>query len=52
MDPFLLTVAVNRQIKFACHHYMDKVPVLREMVTALGCFPLDNSIHRQQDFFR
>ncbi|NEQ77054.1 MAG: 1-acyl-sn-glycerol-3-phosphate acyltransferase [Okeania sp. SIO2C9] len=52
MDPLLLTVAVNRQIKFACHHYMGQVPVLREMVTALGCFPLDNSIHRQQDFFR
>ncbi|NEP76958.1 MAG: 1-acyl-sn-glycerol-3-phosphate acyltransferase [Okeania sp. SIO3C4] len=52
MDPLLLTVAVNRQIKFACHHYMGQVPLLREMVTALGCFPLDNSIHRQQDFFR
>ena len=52
MDPLLLTVAVNRQIKFACHHYMGQVPVMREMVTALGCFPLDNSSHRQQDFFR
>ncbi|NEN91963.1 MAG: 1-acyl-sn-glycerol-3-phosphate acyltransferase [Okeania sp. SIO3H1] len=52
MDPLLLTVAVNRQIKFACHHYMGQVPVLREMVTGLGCFPLDNSSRRQQGFFR
>ncbi len=52
MDPLLLTVAVNRQIRFACHHYMGQVPVLREVVTGLGCFPLDNSTHKQQNFFR
>jgi 1-acyl-sn-glycerol-3-phosphate acyltransferase len=52
MDPLLLTVAVNRPIRFACHHYMGQVPVLREVVTGLGCFPLDDPSHRQKHFFR
>jgi 1-acyl-sn-glycerol-3-phosphate acyltransferase len=52
MDPLLLTVAVNRPIRFACHHYMGQVPFLRDVVTGLGCFPLDAPTHRQQHFFR
>ncbi|MDJ0555759.1 MAG: lysophospholipid acyltransferase family protein [Microcoleaceae cyanobacterium MO_207.B10] len=52
MDPLLLTVAVNRPIRFACHHYMGQVPLLREVVTGLGCFPLDDHSHRQKHFFR
>lgn len=52
MDPLLLTVAVNRPIRFACHHYMGQVPVLREVVKGLGCFPLDNPSHRQKHFFQ
>ncbi|MGB3508044.1 MAG: lysophospholipid acyltransferase family protein [Microcoleaceae cyanobacterium] len=52
MDPLLLTVAMNRPIRFACHHYMGQVPLLREVVTGLGCFPLDDPSHRQKHFFR
>lgn len=52
MDPVLLTVAIDRPIRFACHHYMGQVPLLREVVRGLGCFPLEEPQNRQQHFFR
>jgi 1-acyl-sn-glycerol-3-phosphate acyltransferase len=52
MDPVVLTVAVDRPIRFACHHYMGQVPLLREVVRGLGCFPLEEGQHRQQHFFK
>ncbi|HEY9696635.1 MAG TPA: lysophospholipid acyltransferase family protein [Trichocoleus sp.] len=51
LDAPLLMAAMNRSIRFACHHYMGEVPVLREVVTRLGCFPLDTPDQRQQSFF-
>jgi 1-acyl-sn-glycerol-3-phosphate acyltransferase len=51
MDAPLLMAAIDRSIRFACHHYMGQVPVLREFVTRLGCFPLDAPDQRQQMFF-
>ena len=52
MDAPLLMSAIDRPVRFACHHYMGQVPVLREFVTRLGCFPLDEPEQRQQSFFR
>ena len=52
MDAPLLMSAIDRSVRFACHHYMGQVPVLREFVTRLGCFPLDEPEQRQQSFFR
>lgn len=52
MDAPLLMVATGRSIRFACHHYMGQVPILREIVTRLGCFPLDAPEQRQQGFFQ
>lgn len=53
MDAPLLMAAVKRPIRFACHHYMGQVPVMREIVTEqLGCFPLEAPEHRQQGFFQ
>lgn len=52
MDPILLTAAVSRPIRFACHHYMGQVPILRELVTSLGAFPLEDPLHRPQEFFK
>ena len=52
MDSPLLMAALNRPIRFACHHYMSQVPVLRETVEALGCFPLEAANTRQQVFFQ
>ena len=52
MDAPILIAAVERPIRFACHHYMGQVPVMREIVTELGCFPLDAAPSRQQGFFQ
>jgi 1-acyl-sn-glycerol-3-phosphate acyltransferase len=52
MDAPLLMAALNRPIRFACHHYMGQVPVMREVVTQLGCFPLEATEQRQQSFFQ
>ncbi|GAB4374132.1 MAG: lysophospholipid acyltransferase family protein [Elainellaceae cyanobacterium] len=51
MDAPLLMSAINRSVRFACHHYMGQVPILREFVTRMGGFPLDAPDHRQQTFF-
>lgn len=51
MDAPLLMAAVGQPIRFACHHYMSQVPILREFVNSLGCFPLDEPGQRQQRFF-
>jgi 1-acyl-sn-glycerol-3-phosphate acyltransferase len=51
MDAPLLMAAIDRPIRFACHHYMGQVPIMREVVTRLGCFPLDVPEQRQQSFF-
>ena len=51
MDAPLLMAALGRPIRIACHHYMGQVPVMREIVKQLGCFPLEEAEHRQQAFF-
>jgi 1-acyl-sn-glycerol-3-phosphate acyltransferase len=51
LDAPLLMAATDRSIRFACHHYMGQVPVMREIVTQLGCFPLADPNQRQQSFF-
>lgn len=52
MDALLLMTAISRPIRFACHHYMGQVPLMREFVTQqLGGFPLEQTQNRQQSFF-
>lgn len=51
MDAPLLMAAIGRSIRFACHHYMGQVPIVREFVQKLGCFPLEESGKTQQHFF-
>jgi 1-acyl-sn-glycerol-3-phosphate acyltransferase len=51
MDAPLLMAALGQSVRFACHHYMSQVPVLRETVQALGCLPLETSPKGQQTFF-
>ncbi len=51
LDAPLLMAALDRPIRFACHHYMGQVPVMREIVTKMGCFPLSLPQQRQQTFF-
>jgi 1-acyl-sn-glycerol-3-phosphate acyltransferase len=53
MDAPILMTTLNRPIRFACHHYMAQVPIMREIVTDwLGCFPLEAKGKRQQGFFQ
>ncbi|MGF1571355.1 MAG: lysophospholipid acyltransferase family protein [Nodosilinea sp.] len=52
MDAPLLMSAIDRPVRFACHHYMSQVPGLRELITALGCLPLDAPEKGQAGFFR
>ncbi|MBD2355573.1 1-acyl-sn-glycerol-3-phosphate acyltransferase [Tolypothrix sp. FACHB-123] len=52
MDALVLMAALSTPIRFACHHYMGQVPIMRELVTGqLGCFPLEDTHKRQQSFF-
>lgn len=52
MDAPVLMHAIDRPIRFACHHYMGQIPILREIVTGgMGCFPLDRPDHRRDSFF-
>lgn len=52
MDAPLLMAALGHPIRIACHHYMGQVPVMREIVTQLGCFPLEEPHNRLQNFFQ
>jgi 1-acyl-sn-glycerol-3-phosphate acyltransferase len=52
LDPILLTAAIGHPIRFACHHYMGQVPLLKEMVTTLGAFPLKDSSNHPKHFFQ
>lgn len=52
LDAPLLMSVLNSPVRFACHHYMSQVPVLREIVAALGAFPLDAPQQRQHNFFQ
>jgi 1-acyl-sn-glycerol-3-phosphate acyltransferase len=51
-DAPLLMAALNRSVRFACHYYMSRVPLLREMVSTMGAFPLDAPRQRHRHFFR
>jgi 1-acyl-sn-glycerol-3-phosphate acyltransferase len=48
LDGPVLMQGLQRNIAFVCHQYMANVPVLRDVVSRFGAFPLD-SPHR---FFR
>ncbi|MEL6778668.1 MAG: lysophospholipid acyltransferase family protein [Cyanobacteria bacterium J06597_16] len=52
LDTPLLMVAAAKPIHFACHHYMSQVPVMRNVVDSLGCFPLDEPATRGRRFFQ
>ena len=52
LDAPLLMTAMNRSVRFACHHYMSQVPLLREMISVMGAFPLDAPNQRQKKFFQ
>jgi 1-acyl-sn-glycerol-3-phosphate acyltransferase len=50
LDAMVLIAGANHPIRFACHRYMSQVPVLRDVVTRMGCFPLDAPAQRSRQF--
>lgn len=52
LDAPLLMAALKRPVRIACHHYMGQVPMMREFVRELGCFPLEDPEHRGKAFFQ
>lgn len=52
LDAPLLIAAAAQPVHFACHHYMAQVPVMRDVIDALGCFPLDEPNQRGRTFFK
>ena len=51
LDAPLLISSVPNELRIACHHYMGQTPGLKEIVNALGCFPLAAPQQKQQHFF-
>ena len=52
LDAAILVSSVPKSLRIACHYYMGKTPILREIVSWLGCFPLAEPQHRQRKFFQ
>lgn len=52
LDAPLVMSALGRSVRFACHHYMSQVPVLKDFIAAMGCFPLDAPGQAHQSFFQ
>ncbi len=52
LDAPLLMAAAAQPVHFACHHYMAQVPVMRDVIGALGCFPLDEPDQRGRIFLK
>lgn len=51
LDAPLLMAATRRPVRFACHHYMSQVPILKDLVVQMGCLPLDEAGQGQHNFF-
>ncbi len=51
LDAAILIATLPYPLRIACHHYMGKTPLLREIINSLGCFPMAESQQRQQQFF-
>ena len=52
IDPFVLMVALQRDIRFACHFFMTRVPLLNFAIRQLNCIPLEQHGSSQTPFFR
>jgi 1-acyl-sn-glycerol-3-phosphate acyltransferase len=51
LDAPILIRSLGRTVHVACHHYMGRTPLLREVVNELGCFPFDAPGKRNATFF-
>ncbi len=51
LDAPILIKTIPYSLRIACHHYMGEIPVVKEIVDSLGCFPLAEANQRQKQFF-
>ena len=51
LDAPLLMTAMNRSVRFVCHRFMSQVPVMRELISLMGAFPLEAPGKRKTQFF-
>ena len=51
LDAPILIKTIPNTLRIACHHSMGQTPIVRDIVNALGCFPLGAAEHRQKEFF-
>lgn len=52
MDALILLEVVNSRLRIACHHYLGQMPLIRELVTSIGCFPLEKPPRRARHFMK
>lgn len=52
LDAPILIQALGKTLPIACHHYMGKTPILRDLIRELGCFPFDTPEKRHRTFFQ
>ncbi len=52
LDTPLIMQGLNRTVHFACHRYLSQVPLVREVVLGLGCFPLATRPKAELSLFR
>lgn len=52
LDAPILIKILPCPTRIACHHYMGQTPLIREIISSLGCFPLAATKQRQRQFFQ
>ena len=52
LDAPVLMAGLGRDVAFACHQYMENVPLLRDVVHRFGAFPLKSPYHFFRESYR
>ena len=52
MDPFVIMVALQQNVRFACHYFMTRVPLLNLAIAQLQCIPLEQYGGSQKRFIQ
>ena len=52
LDAPILMTAMNRPVRFVCHYFMSRAPIMRSLVSMMGAFPLNASNQPQNKFFQ
>lgn len=50
VDAAILVHSVRKPLRLVCHYYMSKAPLLKNVVSWLGCFSLAEGRSRLSDY--